>query len=123
VQWNSMRSKVHPGGGATHQLQDISGITAPLHTPIANALGQRKLVRGCTAKDIQVTEVFVLRCECMGALTEYHWDAKCNTYGSLLIRIGEGDDIGGTGIGLDIPPCLRWCLRQIGSGCCVCGYL
>jgi hypothetical protein len=37
VQWNSMRSKVHPGGGATHQLQYISGITAPLHTPIAKA--------------------------------------------------------------------------------------
>ena len=31
VQWNSMRSKVHPGGGATHQLQVISGIAAPLH--------------------------------------------------------------------------------------------
>jgi hypothetical protein len=51
--WNSMRSKVHPGGGATHQLQDISGITAPLHTPIANILGQRELAGGCTAKDIQ----------------------------------------------------------------------
>ena len=90
-----MRSKVHPGGGATHQLQDISGITAPLHTPIANILGQRKLAGGCTAKDIQVTEVFVLKYECMGALKEYHWDAEGNTYGNLLIRIGEGDYIGG----------------------------
>jgi hypothetical protein len=27
VQWNSKRRKVHPGGGATHQLQDIYGIT------------------------------------------------------------------------------------------------
>ena len=66
--WNSMRSKVHPGGGATHQLQDISDIAAPLHTPIANILGQRKLAGGCTAKDIQVTEVFVLKYECMSAL-------------------------------------------------------
>jgi hypothetical protein len=31
----------------------------------------------------------------MGALKEYHWDAKGNTYGNLLIRIGEGDYIGG----------------------------
>ena len=68
VQWNSMRSKVHPGGGATHQLQDISGIAVPLHTPIANILGQRELAGGCTAKDIQVTEVFVLKYECMSAL-------------------------------------------------------
>jgi hypothetical protein len=30
VQWNSKRRKVHPGGGATHQLQDIYGITVPL---------------------------------------------------------------------------------------------
>jgi hypothetical protein len=29
------------------------------------------------------------------ALKEYHWDAKGNTYGNLLIRIGEGDYIGG----------------------------
>jgi hypothetical protein len=27
----------------------------------------------------------------MGALKECHWDAKGNTYGNLLIRIGEGD--------------------------------
>jgi hypothetical protein len=31
----------------------------------------------------------------MGALKEYHWDAKGSTYGNLLIRIGEGDYIGG----------------------------
>jgi hypothetical protein len=66
-------------------------ITAPLHTLIANILGQRKLTGGCTAKDIQITEVLVLKYECMGALKEYHWDAKGSTYGSLLIRIGEGD--------------------------------
>jgi hypothetical protein len=50
------------------EQQEISGITAPLHTPIANTLGQRELTGGCTAKDIQVTEVFVLRYERMGAL-------------------------------------------------------
>jgi hypothetical protein len=33
--------------------------------------------------------------ECMGALKEYHWDAKGSTYGNLLIRIGEGGYIGG----------------------------
>jgi hypothetical protein len=47
-----MRSKVHPGGGATHQLQEISGITAPLHTLLANILGERELAGGCTVKDI-----------------------------------------------------------------------
>ena len=31
----------------------------------------------------------------MAALKEYHWDAKGNTYGNLLIRIGEDDYIGG----------------------------
>jgi hypothetical protein len=31
----------------------------------------------------------------MGALKEYHWDAKGSTYGNLLIRIGEGGYIGG----------------------------
>jgi hypothetical protein len=31
----------------------------------------------------------------MAALKECHWDAKGSTYGSLLIRIGEGDYIGG----------------------------
>jgi hypothetical protein len=47
------------------------------------------------SENIQVTEVFVLKYECMGALKECHWDAKGNTYGSRLIRIGEGDYIGG----------------------------
>ena len=47
------------------------------------------------SENIQVTEVSVLKYECTGALKEYHWDAKGNTYGSLLIRIGEGDYIGG----------------------------
>ena len=47
------------------------------------------------SENIQVTEVFVLKYECMGALKEYHWDAKGSTYGSLLIRFGEGDYIGG----------------------------
>jgi hypothetical protein len=46
-------------------------------------------------KDIQVTEVFVLKYECMGALKECHWDAKGSTCGNLLIRLGEGDYIGG----------------------------
>jgi hypothetical protein len=95
VQRNSMRSKAHPGGGATHQLQDIPGIAAPLHALTANILEQRKLTGGCTAKDIQVTEVFSPKYECMGAPKEYHWDAKGSTDGSFLIRIGEGDYIGG----------------------------
>ena len=47
------------------------------------------------SENIQVTEVFVLKYECMGALKECRWDAKGSTYGSLLIRIGEGDYIGG----------------------------
>jgi hypothetical protein len=42
------------------------------------------------SENIQVTEVFVIKYECMGALKEYHWDAKGSTYGSLLIRFGEG---------------------------------
>jgi hypothetical protein len=39
----------------------ISGIAAPLHALTANILGQRKLAGGCTAKDVQVTEAFVLK--------------------------------------------------------------
>jgi hypothetical protein len=31
----------------------------------------------------------------MAALKKFHWDAKSSTYGSLLIRIGEGDCLGG----------------------------
>jgi hypothetical protein len=38
---------------------------------------------------LQVTEVLVLRYKCMGALKEYHWDAKGSTYGNLPIRIGK----------------------------------
>jgi hypothetical protein len=97
VQWNLMRSKVHPGGGATHQLQDIFLALRlhSMHSLIANILGQRKLAGGCTAKGIQVIEVFGPKYECMGALKEYQWDAKGNTYGNLLIRIGEGDYFGG----------------------------
>jgi hypothetical protein len=89
VQWNSMRSKVHPGGGATHQLQDISGIAVPLHTLIANILGYRKLAGGSQRYFSSSMSAW------MGALKECHWDAKGNTYGNLLIRIGEGDCIGG----------------------------
>jgi hypothetical protein len=47
------------------------------------------------SENIQVTEVFVIKYECMGALKEYHWDAKGSTYGNLLIQFGEGDYIGG----------------------------
>jgi hypothetical protein len=58
--------------------------------------GQLELTGGCTAKDIQVAErALVLKYECMGASKEYHWDAKGSTNGNLLIRIGEGDYIGG----------------------------
>ena len=86
VQWKSNQSNVHLGGGVTHKLKDISGITALLCALIADILGERKLAGGCTVEDIYVTEVFVLRYECMAALKEYHWDAKGNTYGNLLIR-------------------------------------
>jgi hypothetical protein len=79
----------------THQLQKISGITALLHALIARILGERKLAGGFTVEDINVTQVFILRYKCMAALKEYHWDAKNNTYGNLLIRIGEDDYIGG----------------------------
>jgi hypothetical protein len=57
VQWNL-------GGGATHQLKGISDITASLCTLIAGILGEQKLAGGYTAKDIFVTEVLVLMCEC-----------------------------------------------------------
>jgi hypothetical protein len=56
---------------------------------------ERKLAGGCTGEDIYVTQAFIPRYECMAALKEYHWDAKGNTYGNLLIRIGEDDYIGG----------------------------
>jgi hypothetical protein len=81
VQWNSMLDAEQ---GASRRRSDspattdISGIAAPLHTLIANILGRRKLAGGFTAKDIQVTEAFVLKYECMGALKEYQWDAKGN---------------------------------------------
>ena len=61
VQWKSKQSNVHLGGGVTHQLKDISDITALLGALIADILGERKLAGGCTGEDIYVTQVFVLR--------------------------------------------------------------
>ena len=109
----SKQSTVHLGGGVTHQLmKDISDITALLGALIADILGERKLAGGCTGEDIYVTQVFILRYECMAALKEYHWDAKGNTYGNLLIRIGEDDY---RGFGSAVRPLLAACALPL---CC-----
>ena len=44
-----LRSKVHPGGGATHQLQDISGITAPLLVPATRSSSSSRHWVACGA--------------------------------------------------------------------------
>jgi hypothetical protein len=95
VQWKSNRSKTHAGGGVTHKLESTSGIATPLNALIGGMLGAHKLAGGHTVQDINVTEVFIIKYECMAGLKEYHWDARGNIYGNLLIRIGESAYIGG----------------------------
>jgi hypothetical protein len=80
VQWNSMRSKVHPGGGATHQLQ-LTFLALRLHS-IHSLLtywdGGSLLVGTLRRTSRSQRHLPSLKYERMGALKEYQWDAKGN---------------------------------------------
>ena len=59
------------------------------------ALVQQGRLKLAAKGDIQVTGAFLNTYKEMECLREFHWDAKRNIYGNLLVRVGGSEYLGG----------------------------
>ena len=84
-------------GAHTAKRVETTG-NAPLRGLLVStvrALVQQGRLKLAAEGDIQVTGAFLITYREMECLREFHWDAKRNTYGNLLIRVGSSEYLGG----------------------------